>query len=50
MQPQRQEELAALLRHEARQVEARIANLLDRRRTKPGQPTQDEIRTAETMP
>lgn len=45
MQPPRQEELAALLRQEARQVEARIANMLDRRH---GKPAQDEIRTAET--
>jgi DNA-binding IclR family transcriptional regulator len=45
MQPQRQEELGALLRHEARQVETRIAAMLDRQRTKPAQ---DEIRTAET--
>ena len=47
MQKQRQEELAALLRHEARQVETRIATMLDRRQAKPAQ---DEIRTAETMP
>lgn len=49
MQPQRQEELAAVLRHEARQVEARIVAMLERR-TKPEQPAQDEIRTAETTP
>lgn len=47
MQKQRQEELAALLRHEARQVEARIAAMLGRRQSKPAQ---DEIRTAETTP
>ena len=47
MQPPRQEELAALLRQEARQVEARIASMLDRRQ---GKPAQDEIRTAETTP
>jgi DNA-binding IclR family transcriptional regulator len=47
MQPRRQEELAALLRQEARHVEARIASMLDRRQ---GKPAQDEIRTAETMP
>ena len=45
MQKQRQEELAALLRHEARQVEAKIASMLDRRQ---GKPVQDEISTAET--
>lgn len=47
MQKQRQQELGALLRHEARQVEARIAAMLDRRQGKPGQ---GEIRTAETTP
>ena len=40
-------ELAALLRHEARQVEARIAAMLDRRQARPAQ---EEIRTAETTP
>jgi DNA-binding IclR family transcriptional regulator len=50
MQPQRQEELAALLRHEARQVETRIAIMLARRQAQPKQPAQDEIRTAETTP
>jgi len=47
MQPQRQEELAAALRHEARQVEIRIANMLGRRQA---QPAHNEIRTAETTP
>ncbi len=47
MQPQRQEELGATLRHEARQVETRIAAMLVRRQA---QPAQDEIRTAETTP
>ncbi|CAN7308903.1 IclR family transcriptional regulator [Bosea sp. LjRoot90] len=47
MQPQRQQELATLLRQEARQVEHRIAAMLDRRQ---GKPAQDEIRTAETTP
>lgn len=49
MQPQRQEELAVVLRHEAREVETRIVAMLERR-TKPEQPAQDEIRTAETTP
>ena len=47
MQSQRQEELATLLRQEARQVEVRIAKMLDRRQTRPAQ---DEFRTAETTP
>lgn len=47
MQPQRQEELGGLLRHEARQVETRIAAMLDRRQ---GKPAQDGIRTMETTP
>lgn len=47
MQPQRQEELGGLLRHEARQVEIRIAAMLDRRQRKPAQ---DGIRTMETTP
>lgn len=47
MQPQRQQELATLLREEARQVEARIAAMLDRR---PAKPAQDETRTSETTP
>ncbi|KRE24159.1 transcriptional regulator [Bosea sp. Root483D1] len=50
MQPQRQEELAELLRHEARQVEHRIAAMLDRRQAQPKPLVQHEIRTAETTP
>lgn len=47
MQKQRQEELGALLRLEARQVETRIAAMLDRRQARS---VQDGIRTAETTP
>ena len=46
MQPQRQEELALALRREARQVEARIAALVNRRAA----PARDETSTAETTP
>lgn len=47
MQPQRQEELGALLRHEARQVETRIVDMLGRRQA---QPATAEIRIVETTP
>lgn len=47
MQPQRQEELGALLRHEARQVETRIVGMLGRRQA---QPATAEIRIVETTP
>ncbi|SEL08622.1 DNA-binding transcriptional regulator, IclR family [Bosea lupini] len=47
MQPQRQDELGALLRHEARQVETRIVDMLGRRQAKPATA---EIRIVETTP
>lgn len=50
MQPRRQEELGAALRHEARQVETRIAAMLARRQPLPEQPERNGIRTAETTP